>query len=208
MKSLCFDIGTNKGLYIDANRQTFNKFLAIDANLNCIDYISNKFKDDTNISVLNAIVSSKEVETFYICDQIDTISTSDPEWISNSRFSNSYTWKPVNNIPTISLDECVKRYGLPDRIKIDVEGYELNVCKSLTIKVPELCFEWAEEKIKECLETIEYLSSIGFEQFHIQLEDKYDYVPTNYDTKDNVINWLKINTNMYRKNIWGMIWCK
>ena len=208
MLNLCFDIGANKGLYTDANKSKFKSFLIIDANPACIEYLTHKFTSEPNVYIVNAIVSSNKTETFYVCDQADTISTSDKEWITNSRFSKDYTWKPVEHLQTISLDTCIHIYGKPDRIKIDVEGYELNVCKSLTQKVDELCFEWAEEKQKECIETVEYLETIGFTQFSIQLEDNYLYIPSIFLSKTDTIDWLNKNTNPSRKQLWGMIWCR
>jgi FkbM family methyltransferase len=207
MKLLCFDIGCNKGLYIDANLTNFKKFIAIDANPSLTQSLKEKYNNNSNITIINTIVSSNNEETFYICNSADTISTCDLEWINNSRFSKDCKWTPINNIPTISIDTLITQFGIPDRIKIDVEGYELNVCKSLTQKIPEICFEWAEEKIKECIETIEYLYSINFTKFHLQYEDKYNYIPTSFITKDEIIKILSTKMNPNRKFYWGMIWC-
>jgi FkbM family methyltransferase len=206
--SLCFDIGSNKGAYIDANINKFKNFIAVEANPILYNNLLIKYKDLKNISILNHIVSDKKEEKFYICLEADTISTSDPDWVKNSRFSNSFNWKETEPISTISLDKCIEIYGFPDRIKIDVEGYELNVLKSLTRKVKEICFEWAEEKFEEILLSIEYLSSLRFSNFSIQIEDKYDFEPINFYSKNDIINWFTINCDKNRKNLWGMIWCR
>jgi FkbM family methyltransferase len=205
--SLCFDIGANRGLYTDANQKFFSKFLLVEPNINLFNFLTSKYKLNSNITVLNKIVSNLESETFYLCEKGDTISTCDPDWVNKSRFSNNYKWVEEKNIPTISLDKCIETYGKPDRIKIDVEGYELNVLKSLTKKVDELCFEWAEEKLDDIFESLEYLKSVGFLNFAIQLEDKYDYYPQNFYDIQTIITWFKTNCNKERKNLWGMIWC-
>ena len=42
---------------------------------------------------------------------------------------------------TITLDQLISTYGRPFYIKIDVEGYELNVLNGLKTTVPYLSFE-------------------------------------------------------------------
>ncbi len=65
-----------------------------------------------------------------------------------SRFGNTdYTVGSYKvSVPTISIDTLIDTYGIPDLIKIDVEGAEELVVKSLTKKVKCLCFEWAVER--------------------------------------------------------------
>jgi hypothetical protein len=43
------------------------------------------------------------------------------------------------------FDKLIETYGVPELIKIDVEGGEDKCITSLTKKVPQLCFEWASE---------------------------------------------------------------
>lgn len=206
-RKLLFDIGANHGIYTDENRSKYESCILVDANSVLIQELLKKYQNDMNVHVIHGIVSNKESETFYISNA-DQISTADPEWINQSRFSKSYTWAPVEGVPTISLDTLVKTYGEPDVIKIDVEGYEYNVLLSLTKKVPKLCFEWAEEKKREILLSLEYLQKLGFTKYHIQMEDEYTYEVDesawqDFSTTYNLMNML---CEPNRKNRWGMIW--
>jgi hypothetical protein len=98
----------------------------------------------------------------------------------------------------------IAQYGIPDTLKVDVEGAENLVLASLTQKVPVLCFEWAAEwrdKNKQC---ITHLAALGFSRFHIQMEDKYDYLPPAYDrTTDEVLAFFDTARD---KVDWGMVW--
>ena len=125
-----------------------------------------------------------------------------------SRFSNKYTWTPVEGIKTVSVDTLIQQFGEPTLLKIDVEGYEYNVLQSLSKKVNMVSFEWAEEKKKEILLSLEYLHAHNYTKFHIQIEDKYDYSVKDGDWQDYTTVYNRMNTScdVNRKDSWGMIW--
>ena len=223
MNKLYFDIGANIGEYAKKLFLTKNvdKVICVEANPNIIQTLKNNLSSYSHkIEIINRAVSSvKENVEFYICSQIDVISTCDLDWKDKSRFSKSTNpnskwaltdsaWDKIE-IETISIDKLVEIYGIPTEIKIDVEGYELNVIKSMkTFYNCLLSFEWAEEKLLEMIETIEYLYKLGYRDFNIQFEDKYDYSPIDFLNKVDFINLLNESCVIYRFEKWGMIFCK
>ena len=204
---ILYDVGANEGKYTEINLNKFDKYILVEANPLLAEKLRQKYKTNTAIHIVEAIASNKESETFYISNA-DTISTSDTEWIRQSRFSNNYTWRPVEGIQTVSLDRLISIYGEPTLLKIDVEGYEYNVLQSLTKKVKLLCFEWAEEKKEEILLSLEYLHNQNYTRFHLQMEDKYDYVVDDADWCDfrKMYDLMNVSCNINRKEIWGMLW--
>ncbi len=204
---ILFDIGANRGLYSDANAKDYESIVLVEANPSLCSFLSSKYQQNPLIHIENVIVSNKSSQTFYNSNA-DTISTVDPEWIHQSRFSKNYSWRPVDGLPTVSLDALVQKYGKPAHIKIDVEGYEYNVIQSLTTKVDSLCFEWAEEKKKEILLTLEYLKNLGFTRFAIQMEDAYVYTVQSHEwmSYQDIWNLMSMNCDEERKDKWGMVW--
>ena len=204
---ILYDVGANEGKYTDINRNKFDRCVLVEANPSLAEKLREKYRMDAVVHIVEAIASNKESETFYISNA-DTISTSDVEWIKQSRFSNNYMWRPVEGIRTVSLDTLIKEHGEPTLLKIDVEGYEYNVLQSLTRKVNLLCFEWAEEKKEEILLSLEYLRNQNYTRFHVQMEDKYDYVVNDSDWCDfrNIYDLMNASCNINRKEIWGMMW--
>jgi hypothetical protein len=61
----------------------------------------------------------------------------------------------------------IERYGMPDLIKIDVEGYEYNVLSGLTQKANDICFEWHEEESESLYKILQHLQNIGYTQFGV-----------------------------------------
>ena len=111
---------------------------------------------------------------------------------------------------TTSLDDVIRVHGKPDLVKIDVEGYELEVIRGLSQKgtIKHLCFEWAEEVADDTVRAVEHLQRIGFTRFATQFRDPYMVVPPAEDFK-TFAEWKTEFTrglDPKRKQKWGMVW--
>jgi hypothetical protein len=153
-----------------------------------------------------AVCNSKDDVVFYQA-QSDVLSTLNKDWLTNetSRFYN----QPYKEIicKTITIDYLIYVFGLPDLIKIDVEGGEYECISSLTQKNKLLCFEWASETNDITFKCLDHLLGLGYTQFYMQNKDSYTFRPNDSDFYD--INALKsILSNTIPKKDWGMIWCK
>ena len=144
--------------------------------------------------------------TFYQANQ-HVLSTINKDWLTKetSRFYN----EPYREVicKTITLDNLIEQYGLPDLIKLDVEGGEYECITSLTKKVNLLCFEWASEINDITFKCLDYLYSLGYTKFCMQMQDNYVFRPNDNDFYD--ISTIKTKlSNTIPKQDWGMIWCK
>lgn len=224
---LIFDIGCNKGEFVDICKLKYPKceIVAVDGN----PEFMGKRRD---VEYVNRIVSNigQDVKVLHIDKSQTGISTVSQKWLEKSRFKvgskylhpDNSDWSEQLEISTITLDELIDDYGNPDVIKIDVEGHELEVLKGLTKKQKKICFEWAEEFKDEIVESIEYLKELGYENFGMigyfeedskvitfsKYGDSHLCEPDNYFNYSQVLEEIEKVLKPERRVYWGMIWVK
>jgi FkbM family methyltransferase len=177
--NLIFDIGYNEGEFTEV---CFGKYpnasvIAVEANPNLCVNPKRNFSLNYNFLLLNNLVSNVvgDAIDFYISPYASGVSTASTEFIKNSRFTkgsknveaNSIQWNEPIKVESVTIDSMIERYGIPDLIKIDVEGYEYTVLSGLTQKANDICFEWHEEEKDSLYKILDHLQSIGYTQFGV-----------------------------------------
>jgi FkbM family methyltransferase len=204
---LIFDIGANVGAFAIAN-QDGNKIISIEAVPDTYRTLYNNTNSYNNIISLNYAVSATPFSaTFYSCPACNVLATLNKDWLSSdiSRFGHMKNTIVPIKVPTITLDALISQYGIPDILKVDVEGAEEEVVGTLTSKVPVLCFEWAAEWRGSMYRTLDYVDTLGFKKFYVQEGDNYTFRPTEYNMGINHAKQYLAKSK--DKENWGMIWC-
>ncbi len=154
-----FDVGANYGNRIDPIIDKEIKIVAIEPQIKCIKYLKKKFADRI-IIVPKGLGSIEEVKTMYIANS-HTISSFSEDWIDatkkSGRFSQ-YKWDKKQEVEMTTIDALIQQYGTPKFIKIDVEGFELQVLQGLSHPIEYLSFEYTvperKQSVVECLDRI------------------------------------------------------
>ena len=207
--NLIFDIGANLGSTVKIFIRKSKKIVAFEPNKLLVNNLKEMFKHD-NVIIDTRALSDKVGTKVFNVSNADSLSTFSEDWIHNSRFSNTITWDTQIEVETTTLDNIIEEYGIPDYVKIDVEGYEYEVLSSLTKFLPDtlFAFEWAEEtKDKICL-ILEHVNNLGYRSFGYTEEDKVLF--------DGEIDWVGYEKFLKtveefkpeRKVRWGMIYFK
>ena len=155
---LCFDVGANVGNRVLPLLEIGAKVIAVEPQNICYSIL--KYRFGKKIEIVKKGLGERECfEDFYISDAT-VISSFSKEWINavkNNRFSRQ-SWSKIVRVEMTTCDKLIEKYGLPKFIKIDVEGYELNVLKGLSSSVKLISFEYTVpeqvQRIAECLDQI------------------------------------------------------
>lgn len=205
---MIFDIGANIGKWTLENINSGDKFICIEASPSTFNKLFSNLGNNQKVTLLNYAICDNNGEDikFYDCD-CNTLSTINKAWLTDetSRFYN-YGYKEIS-VKTLSIDNLIEKYGIPKLIKIDTEGGEFECLKSLSVKVEDLCFEWASETNEITFKCLDHLKNLGFSKFYIQDCDEYTFRPNNSEYKDFEIVKSELLTKIPKKD-WGMIWCK
>lgn len=159
---LCFDVGANMGNRVEAFLELGARVVAMEPQERCCIYLQKRYGSKIEI-VPKGCGEKDEVRDFYISDA-STISSCSEEWIQSvkeGRF-REHNWNKKVSISLTTLDNLIQKYGVPRFIKIDVEGFEPEVLKGLSVKIPMMSFEYSEpEQHNNTINCLQYLQKIN-----------------------------------------------
>jgi len=184
---LIFDVGANEGFKADL-------FLRLGARVVAID------PDETNQSILRerfakfrlvrrpivivgkAVSDRNATETMWIDGPGSAVNTLSQKWATTLKTNKSrhacghygLDFERQKTVETTTLEQLMSIYGVPKFIKIDVEGYELNVIKGLERPVPYLSFEVNLPEFRseglQCVEILGRLAGTGEFNYVVECE--------------------------------------
>ena len=144
--------------------------------------------------------------------------------VKNAISTAALPYYQEETVLTTTLDSLISKEGVPDLIKIDVEGYEHKVIKGLTEKANKICFEFTEEMDYCLYESFLHLQSLGYESFGIcgffEEGNGHRYLtydsggdtafrePEEYFSMEYVMLDLRKILHPKRRINWGMAWVK
>jgi FkbM family methyltransferase len=224
--NLLFDIGANRGDATSAGiDKGFKKIISIEpAPITFSTLVRTFIYTDSVIPLKLAVGSTNnELVEFYECVE-DGLSTTEKAWLTDP--SMPYNGKQFRTIAAITctLDYLIDYYGVPDLVKIDVEGAESEVFAGLTKKPKNLAFEWTIETLDQHIEQLHRLKKVnGYKEYALQyithhLDQPKEYRPLK-DPED-LRSWIEETAELWVGGEWlrqgrlrptadvGMIWVK
>lgn len=222
---LLFDIGANRGDATVAGLQRGFKVVALEPAPKMFPKLQRNFKDNPNVKTLQFAVADIDMEDveFYECVE-DGLSTLDSRWFTQEGmpyFGKKFWVVPVK---TITIDALVKVYGVPDLIKIDVEGAEWLTLRGMTQKYGTVAFEWTFETIEEHEKQLDYLYKLGYREYAPQyivhhLQEPTEWFPLEEDNSKSLYIWHQVTSDAWIDGGWkvanlrptadvGMLWVR
>ena len=155
--TLVFDIGANVGVLSSVFASLGCKVVALEPNPDCVRHVQLSYGDKP-IEVIQAAVGAKNgLVVLNVSDERDVRSTVSDDWINTMGGQDeSYRgiWSRQDIVPVLTLDTLIEHFGMPEFIKVDVEGFEEKVLSGLSLQPPLMSFEFTAAFLAPALRCI------------------------------------------------------
>jgi len=205
-----FDVGANYGNRIEPIKNANLEIIAIEPQLECVKYLKWRYKN--MITIIPYGLGEKEGKKTMYISNAHTLSSFSNEWINatkeSGRFSQ-YNWDNQRDINITTLDNLIIEYGIPQFIKIDVEGYEFEVLKGLSRPIKMISFEYTvpERKISvfDCIGRIKEISGDNA-YFNYSIGESMEWALTKWLSYEEIIQ--EIESNRFLDSGFGDLYAK
>jgi FkbM family methyltransferase len=173
---LAFDVGAHAGNRVAAFRALGARVVAIEPQPDFARLLGREFGRDAQVEVLPLALGRAPGQAQLLASaRTPTVSTLSADFVARAGASASFRgvrWAPGPVVEVSTLDALIERFGRPDFVKIDVEGYELEVLGGLSRALPALSFEFLPAVRDVALGCIDRLESLGRYRYAVSLGER------------------------------------
>lgn len=145
--STVFDVGANVGTYTEAFLSLgAGRVVAVEPTPDLVRKL--KYIRDKRLTIVGSAVGKEPGILPFNLSNFNTLNSFSGEWldkVAQEVPSGRPQWIDTVNVEVTTLDSLIEQYGIPDFIKIDVEGAELQVLQGLSSSPKYLSFEFHSE---------------------------------------------------------------
>ncbi len=160
---LVFDVGANAGHKAVVFAEYSKKVVCVEPDPTCVAFLKSRFANRSQIVVVEKGVANCEGELeFKQWSDGSAFNTFSDKWVGNREVSIGMRAQKIVKVRTTTLDQLITQFGQPNLIKIDVEGFELQVLQGLSTSIPYITFECNlpifEQETLKCIALLQELS--------------------------------------------------
>ena len=160
---LVFDIGANVGFKTEAFVACGARVICVEPNPKCLPILLHEFGSVKSVTIVPKAVGAQPARMQLNIMGLATTASMLDNWHAFGIGSSGV--KESVEVEVTTLDELIERFGEPAYIKIDVEGFELEVLKGLSRPISLLSFEYGlsdleATRMSTCLDRLAEISQI------------------------------------------------
>jgi FkbM family methyltransferase len=169
--ALCFDIGAHLGDRIGHFRALGARVVALEPQPALMRVLRLLYGADPEVTLTEAAAGAAPGSApLLVAAANPTVASLSPGWVaavSRSPDFRGVRWRERAIATVTTLDALIAEHGMPDFCKIDVEGFESEVLKSLTQPIPALSVEYVRATLDIAVEAVARLSALGGYRFNL-----------------------------------------
>jgi FkbM family methyltransferase len=178
---LAFDIGAHVGDRIASFRRLGARVVALEPQPGPLRALQLIHGRDSGVALIASACGQEAGSvSFHINSANPTVSTASPDFLKAADGAGGWEgqiWDQTITVPCTTLDELIRLHGVPDFIKIDVEGFEDAVLAGLSMPVAALSFEFTTIQRDVAAHCLNRIAKLGDYRFNIALGESqiFDY---------------------------------
>lgn len=170
---LCFDIGAHVGNRSLSWARLGARVVAVEPQPDLARFLRWLFRGRPGITLrAEAVAAAPGTVRLLVSPRTPTVSTGSERFIAETTRVASFAWVRWTEeveVPATTLDALVADHGVPDFVKIDVEGMEHEVLAGLSRPLPALSFEFVPSALGSALSSLDRLEALGRYAYNVSL---------------------------------------
>ncbi|MDB5640794.1 MAG: methyltransferase FkbM [Hyphomicrobiales bacterium] len=193
--ALVFDVGAHVGDRTASFRRLGARVVAVEPQPNCIALLRGEFGADSSVHIVEAAIGAEAGRARLQCNtENPTVSTLSRAFIDAARDADGWReqhWTNEIDVAVLTLDDLVAAHGLPDFIKLDIEGYEHAALSGLSHQVAALSFEFTTIQRDVSSACIARLDELGFDAFRASLGESLTFAQAERVDMRRMLDWIE-----------------
>lgn len=167
---LAFDVGAHVGNRSRAMRAAGARVVAFEPQAPFSGFLRRTLPRDIVLieaAAGPAIAAEAELAVSRLHPTVSSLRTDFPELAGAAEGFEQVRWDARQRVRVTTLDAVIEEHGVPQLIKIDVEGFEAEVLAGLTQPVPVIAFEYLPAMRDAALAALARIEALGPYRFNL-----------------------------------------
>lgn len=190
---LVFDVGAHVGTRARAMRAAGARVVALEPQEPFATFLHRSLPRDI-ILIRAAAGRAEAVAEMAISSLHPTVSSLQPDFVETAGATPGFAhvrWDRRQKVQVTTLDHLIAAHGLPAYVKIDVEGFELDVLSGLSLAVPLVSVEYLPDLPDQTAAVIARLMALGSYRFNPVRGEEGRFLWPEWRGPEEAMAWLR-----------------